>query len=59
MTDFEFKTCADCIRPEICSSRCECSIAVHAHEEVAKIRDEEAFMSWINEHATNRDRGEA
>jgi hypothetical protein len=53
----EFEICTECIRPEICLSRCECSIIVHSSEEVAKHRNEEAFMSWINEHATNRDIG--
>jgi|688.fasta_scaffold112906_3 hypothetical protein len=53
----EFKICTECIRPEICLSRCECSIIVHSHEAVAKVRNEEAFMSWINDHATNRDIG--
>jgi hypothetical protein len=55
----EFKICTECIRPEICLSRCECSIIVNSEEAVARLRDEESFMSWINEHATNRDRGEA
>lgn len=55
----EFKICTECIRPEICLSRCECSIIVNSEEAVARLRDEESFMSWINNHATNRDRGEA
>jgi hypothetical protein len=53
----EFKICTECIRPEVCTSRCECSIIVNSEEAVARIRDEEAFMSWINEHATNRNIG--
>ena len=53
----EFETCTECFRPEICLSRCECSIIVSSEEAVARIRDEEAFMSWINEHATNRNIG--
>jgi hypothetical protein len=57
MENFEFSTCTDCHRPEICSSRCECTIIVHSAEAVAKIRDEEIFMEWINAHATNRDIG--
>jgi len=55
----EFNTCTECFRPDVCISRCECSIIVHGSEEVAKHRDEEMFMEWINDHATNRDRGAA
>lgn len=55
----EFNTCTECFRPEICTARCECSIIVHGSEEVAKHRDEEMFMEWINDHSTNRDRGAA
>ena len=53
----EFNTCTECFRPEVCTARCECSIIVHGSEEVAKHRDEEMFMEWINDHATNRDIG--
>lgn len=54
----EFKVCTECFRPEICTSTCECNIIKHSLEQVAQIREEEMFMEWINEHATNRDRGE-
>ena len=55
----EFNTCTECFRPDVCISRCECSIIVHGSEEVAKHRDEEMFMEWINDHASNRNRGAA
>ena len=54
----EFKVCTECFRPEVCTSNCECSIVKHSLEQVAQICEEEMFMEWINEHATNRDRGE-
>jgi hypothetical protein len=53
----EFIICTECFRPEVCRTRCECSIIVHGSEEVAKHRDEEMFLEWINDHATNRDIG--
>ena len=50
----EFKTCEYCHRPEICDSRCECTVDILVNEDIAKQRDD-AFMQWIADHATDRD----
>jgi len=54
----DFNTCTECPRPEVCLLRCECNIIVHSTEDVATLRsEEEDFMEWINDHATNRNIG--
>jgi hypothetical protein len=49
--------CETCHNPDVCVERNECGIEKHINEDVATLRsEEEAFMEWINDHATNRDR---
>ena len=56
MEDFKFTTCTECFRPEVCTSRCECNIIAHSTEDVAQLRgEEEDFITWVTDHATNRD----
>lgn len=51
----EFNTCTECVRPEVCTARCECSIIVNAAAAVATHSNDEIVTEWI----TDRNRGAA